>query len=273
MAEMQEILGIGMTATVYTYGEGLALKVFNDFMDAHAVEKEVENTRVAHGLGFPAPHVHDVITWNGKRAAVMDRVPGASLLQLFLTSPVPDPDLGVLLAELHFRLHSCRTSQMQGQKLEELPSWLAWRIRRAEELSESEKEEIIRLLSAQKTDDRLCHNDFHPDNILQSPSGPVVIDWCDAASGNHWADVARTVMIFENNALPPDTPPEAAERINAARHTLGSAYKAHYRALACVSELPIADWRVIVAASRLFCCSPDEKGYNLNIIRERIGST
>lgn len=271
MAEIPEILGTGMTATVYAYGAGRVLKVFNDFMDAHAVEKEVENTRTAHGLGFPAPRVHDDITWNGKRAAIMDRVPGASLLQLFLSSPVPDPDMGDRLAELHYRLHSYGTSQVQGQKLEALPSWLTWRIRRADELIESEKEEILHLLAAQMTDDRLCHNDFHPDNILQSPTGPVVIDWCDAASGNHWADVARTVMIFENNALPPDIPPEAAERINAARHSLGSAYKAHYCALAGVPELPIADWRVIVAASRLFCCGPDEKEYNLNIIRERIG--
>ncbi len=273
MADKPEVLGIGMTATVYAYGDGLVLKVFNDFMDRHAVEKEVENMRVAISLGFPAPRVHETITWNGKHAVIMDRIQGASLLQRFLSSPVPDPDMGARLAELHFHLHSHRTSQVRGQKLEELPSWLAWRIRRSDELSESGKEEILHLLAIQRTDDRLCHNDFHPDNILQSPLGPVVIDWCDAASGNHWADVARSVIIFENTALPPDTPPEAAERINAGRQMLGSDYKARYAALSGVSELPIADWRAIVAASRLFCCSPDEKGFNLNIIRERLGHT
>ena len=32
--------------------------------------------------------------------------------------------------------------------------------------------------------ERLIHLDFHPDNVLLSASGPVVIDWANARAGN-----------------------------------------------------------------------------------------
>ena len=43
--------------------------------------------------------------------------------------------------------------------------------------------------------DRLCHNDFHPDNIIfRTPEegGPVIIDWERAGVGDPIADVAGT---------------------------------------------------------------------------------
>ena len=42
---------------------------------------------------------------------------------------------------------------------------------------------------------RLLHNDFHPDNIMLTPNGPVIIDWIDATCGHPLADVARTLIM------------------------------------------------------------------------------
>jgi aminoglycoside phosphotransferase (APT) family kinase protein len=41
----------------------------------------------------------------------------------------------------------------------------------------------------------LLHRDLHPDNVLLSPSGPVVIDWTNAGSGPPELDVALTWVI------------------------------------------------------------------------------
>jgi aminoglycoside phosphotransferase (APT) family kinase protein len=43
--------------------------------------------------------------------------------------------------------------------------------------------------------ERLLHMDFHPDNVLLSPSGPVVIDWTNARRGTPALDVAMTWVI------------------------------------------------------------------------------
>ena len=38
---------------------------------------------------------------------------------------------------------------------------------------------------------------FHPDNIIVSKAGPIVIDWQNGTTGNPAADVARTVVLVE----------------------------------------------------------------------------
>jgi Phosphotransferase enzyme family len=43
--------------------------------------------------------------------------------------------------------------------------------------------------------ERLLHMDFHPDNVLLSPRGPVVIDWTNARAGKPQLDVAMTWVI------------------------------------------------------------------------------
>ena len=43
--------------------------------------------------------------------------------------------------------------------------------------------------------ERLIHLDFHPDNVLLSARGPVVIDWANARAGRPALDVAMTWVI------------------------------------------------------------------------------
>lgn len=47
---------------------------------------------------------------------------------------------------------------------------------------------------------RLVHFDLHPDNVLLSPGGPVLIDWTNARAGDPDADVALTWLIAETSA-------------------------------------------------------------------------
>lgn len=44
-------------------------------------------------------------------------------------------------------------------------------------------------------DERLLHLDLHPDNVLLSHRGPVVIDWTNARAGDPALDVALTWVI------------------------------------------------------------------------------
>jgi aminoglycoside phosphotransferase (APT) family kinase protein len=46
-----------------------------------------------------------------------------------------------------------------------------------------------------RDDDRVCHGDFHPGNILIDGRKAVIIDWMNATRGNPLADVARTTIL------------------------------------------------------------------------------
>ncbi len=46
----------------------------------------------------------------------------------------------------------------------------------------------------------LVHFDLHPENVLLTRSGPVVIDWTNARAGEPASDVALTWLILETSA-------------------------------------------------------------------------
>jgi aminoglycoside phosphotransferase (APT) family kinase protein len=46
---------------------------------------------------------------------------------------------------------------------------------------------------------RLVHLDLHPENVLMSPGGPVVIDWTNARAGDPDVDVALTWLILRTS--------------------------------------------------------------------------
>src|SRR5688500_808203 len=46
----------------------------------------------------------------------------------------------------------------------------------------------------------LIHFDLHPDNVLVTPQGPVLIDWTNARGGSAAADIAMTWLILQPSA-------------------------------------------------------------------------
>lgn len=81
-----------------------------------------------------------------------------------LAAGVPLPEIDQLLADLHERLH--RTPAPSGT-----PGLT------------------------------VVHGDLHPDNVIMTPDGPMVIDWRNATEGRTEFDVAMTAVIIAQAAL------------------------------------------------------------------------
>lgn len=101
-------------------------------------------------------------------------------------------------------------------------------------------------------DDRLCHGDFHPFNILMPPHGPVIIDWTNAAIGNPLADVAMTVVILTGVKVSKPSHstlshPGIGEQID----TFTQAYLKRYFELRPGDRQQLSAWRPIMAAVRM----------------------
>ena len=98
--------------------------------------------------------------------------------------------------------------------------------------------------------DRLCHGDYHPQNVLGTLKAPVIIDWGDASRGAPSADVARTLLLLRMAELPPET--SAAMRSLAAigRRMLARRYLAVYRRHAAERTSQLDDWMFVRAAAR-----------------------
>jgi aminoglycoside phosphotransferase (APT) family kinase protein len=58
----------------------------------------------------------------------------------------------------------------------------------------------MRLGSCRAPGTRLVHLDLHPENVILSPRGPVVIDWTNARRAEEALDVAMTWVILATSA-------------------------------------------------------------------------
>jgi len=95
--------------------------------------------------------------------------------------------------------------------------------------------------------DRLCHGDFHPDNILMTAQREIIIDWIDATHGNPLADLARSTIIVlgASGNSSRGLLPRALVRI------LHAATIRYYFKLGPGGEDEYKRWLPIVAAARL----------------------
>lgn len=59
----------------------------------------------------------------------------------------------------------------------------------------------------------VLHLDLHPENVIRSPRGPVVIDWANAEEGAPALDWAMSALILAEIAVAPDRPEAAPVRV------------------------------------------------------------
>jgi aminoglycoside phosphotransferase (APT) family kinase protein len=148
-------LGGGREAEILDLGDGTVLRRYRG---VGFPEREGLVMEHARRHGFPVPRVVEI----QENALVLERIDGPTMARDALRQPWRARAHMRLLAELHQRLHAI-----------EAPTELA----------------------AAGSGSKLIHLDFHPENVLLSRNGPVVIDWTNARRGEPALDVALTWVI------------------------------------------------------------------------------
>jgi len=149
-------LTAGRDNTIFAVGEDRVLRRAPDRRSFVAEARAMEQVAAA---GYPVPRVHRVAPGE----MVLDRVPGPTMLDDLSRRPWRLAAHARLLADLHQRLH--RIPAPDDLRVAPVPGPV------------------------------VVHLDLHPQNVILSPSGPVVIDWTNVARGTAGADIAMTWMI------------------------------------------------------------------------------
>ena len=197
----------------------------------------------------------------------MERVEGESLMTLMVRKPWRTRGCSRLLAELQWELHQLRAEGLRDQKRE-----LRHDIERGVGLSESERTAVLGLLDRLPAGDRLCHWDFHPDNIIMTPRGPVIIDWIQAQAGNPVADFGRSTVLLAAGTLPAYMSIWRRALIERARWYFMQTYAARYRELARPDVQERREWRTVVCAARLSEVGNPEHDRLLALVREQVAT-
>jgi len=182
----------GRTADVFDWDDGYILKLFHNWFSIEDIEYELRIARAVHASGVKTPAVREIVQVDGRNGLIYERAEGTSMLRVFQRKPWMVFSLARTLAHLHVEMHNSRfDADVPDQR-----GSLQRKIERAEALPTQLKTMLLNSLHSLPDGDRVCHGDFHPDNVLLSGEDTIIIDWIDATRGNPLADVARTSIIL-----------------------------------------------------------------------------
>jgi Ser/Thr protein kinase RdoA (MazF antagonist) len=142
----------------------------------------------------------------------------------------------------------------------------------ADGLAPEQKNRILQVLATLPDGESLCHGDFHPDNVLLTAKGPIIIDWMTGTRGNPAADLARSLVILETSALPPHIPALQRNLFDLVRKTLVNTYRSQYLLRSPYSKQELNAWQIPLLGARLFEVSeyPLEKALLLKRIDKQL---
>jgi len=235
----------GATAEVFAWGDRYVLKLFLAGRPPGQARYEASIGALIHAAGVAAPAVVALTEAGGRRGVMYERVAGPSMDKLLEREPWRAVPLAQRFAATHAALHRAGVPALPAQR-----ELLSLRIRAVPLLPERLKQAALVALERLPAGAALCHGDFHPGNLLLASSGPVIIDWENATSGDPAADVARTLLLLRYAHL---SQPAGVARVamRAGIGLFGAAYLRHYCRLTGVAPAQMAAWRLPVAAVRL----------------------
>jgi aminoglycoside phosphotransferase (APT) family kinase protein len=245
MITLDKPFAVGRTAEIYAWGEGQVLKLYRDWCPPRWVDFEARIGRIAQDAGLPVPAIGDVVEVNGRRGLVYERLEGISMFNTLIARPWTIVRFGWLMAELHAAMHAIQApSDLPDQR-----DRLKGAIERAQTLPDDLRRKTLGILETLPDGDRLCHGDFHPDNILMTPRGPIIIDWMTATRGDSAGDVARTLLLMTVGEPPTGALIRLLTRL--LRGWMRAAYIKRYFELRPVGRERLKQWRVVMFAARL----------------------
>ncbi|MCK2213086.1 phosphotransferase [Actinomadura sp. ATCC 31491] len=169
-----ELLGTGRSADVYALDGDRVLRRYRD--GGHDAREEAAVMAYVAAHGYPVPEVYPELTEDRPADLVMRRLSGPTMLQAVAGGSYDAEEGGRVGARLLRRLHA-------------IPARLSPDPR-----------------------DRVLHLDLHPDNVMLTPEGPVVIDWCNTAEGPPELDNALSAVILAQVAVSDADPLAAVAR-------------------------------------------------------------
>jgi aminoglycoside phosphotransferase (APT) family kinase protein len=217
-----ERIGIGRTAEVYAWGSDRVVKLLRPGFPDGQGTAEAEASELVSNLVESAPRFFGTTRIDGRLGLIYQRLAGPSMLDELSDHPWGMGKLARALAALHAEMHGRDAPGLHGMRAA---------FRRAiervgDELPDHAREASLQRLEALPDGTAICHGDMHPGNVLMTPAGPVVIDWLGAASGPPAGDVARTLLLLRDSAIPADIPRSRGWLITTLRRRFADRYSA-----------------------------------------------
>lgn len=187
---LDKVIAVRTSRTVYRDGDD-CIKVFDADHPKAGVLAEALNQARMEETGLNVPGIIRVDTFGGKWAIVSRYIKGKTLSRLMEENPGKRAEYLELMVDLQKDVHSRQCPALSAMKDE-----MSYMIDRAQ-LSAAARYALRTRLESMPRDNKVCHGDFEPSNIIIAADGaPYILDWARATRGDASADAAWTYLRF-----------------------------------------------------------------------------
>lgn len=254
-------IGLGRTAEVFAWEPHQVLKLFYEGCPPAWSTNELTIGRLIAPLPLPTPKLLGTVTLNNRPGLIYERVDGVSMFHLSNAKPWRLVPLARQLAELHTEIHKYPGTGLPSER-----DAFFEMLQLTPDLPTHLKPRLLSLAEKLPDGNALCHFDFHPDQVLVTAKGLVVVDWMTAQQSHPLADVARTAVILSVGRVPYGGPTKQLIT-HLWRRAFLRTYLARYLELhPGVTQNEIRLWMIPLAAGRLNERIAGEKEPLLNLI-------
>jgi aminoglycoside phosphotransferase (APT) family kinase protein len=254
------LLGQGRTADIYAWGETQVLKLYHVGWPVATIEEEGRISRQVAQTGLPVPAVGEVLTIDDRTGIVFSRVTGPTLVQDFATHPWTVLRSVRLFTDLHLQMHAQVVPGLPSQRQQ------LRRLIGEADVPEATRQEALQRLEELPDGQMLCHGDYHPENVLMTRAGAVIIDWFTASCGHPLADVACSSLLLQAGELPDS--PMSHWLLVSARAMVHRAYLRRYLRRSGVKAQEVAAWRLPIIVARIGHGIPEERDRMLQLLHQ-----
>lgn len=272
-------IGEGSNSEIFEYeNDNKIIKLAKPNTHKETIQREFNNSLIVSKVGLPVPKPYQVVEINERPGIVFERIYGVpikqhlfeNLFNLLNGNEQQDSwDVITSIARILSEVHQISNDELPSQR-----DSIKYQILRVDYLSNSEKNAVIGMLERLPIDNKICHGDPNPDNILVSNEKIVLIDWNDTTKGNPEADIAEFVIMIKFAILPLDIPQEIVRIFDSLRESIIKVFMDEYTRLTGITYDDIDPWIAPIAARKLSAdaISEEEKQLLTNEIRLRLGS-
>jgi uncharacterized protein (TIGR02172 family) len=198
----RKLIGFGRTADVFEYNNDCILKLYNKQIDNNTIKREFDFSKFAYENNIPTPEPIEIIQEQGRAGIIYRKINGESLLKMLMKNIFKIKKIFSEMAELQYKINDMEFND----DTHTFKKYLKWAVEENKYINEAEKNEIQKYIKELPDGKKLCHGDFHPENILYCDEKYYIIDWMTGMQGTIAADVARTEMIIKNAEIPGKVP-------------------------------------------------------------------
>jgi aminoglycoside phosphotransferase (APT) family kinase protein len=247
IADLGAPIGLGRTAEVFASGDDEVIKLLRPGFPDQMAESEARVAALVMAAGVDAPRFGGTVRIETRIGLVYERLDGPSMLDRIGRKPLELDRLARRFAELHAAMHVAGGAGLPDQKAE-----IRAAIERAgDQLSSQARRAVLARLDSLPAGDSICHGDMHPGNVLLTRRGAVVIDWMTATSGSPAGDVARSLFLLRESAVPVHMPRIQRALTALVRRRFCGVYLGRYRRLRAIDQREVMAWRLPILAARL----------------------